>query len=38
MDNPVVWVVIGAVGVLLLILLFRMARGRRGFGRSFGRP
>jgi hypothetical protein len=30
MDNPVLWVVVGVVGVLLLIFLFRMARGRQG--------
>jgi hypothetical protein len=29
MDNPVLWVVVGVVGVLLLIFLFRMARGRQ---------
>jgi hypothetical protein len=30
MDNPVLWVVVGVVGVLLLIFLFRMARSRQG--------
>jgi hypothetical protein len=29
MDGPVMWVVIGVVGVLLLIMLARMVRGRR---------
>ena len=33
MDNPAIWVVVGVVGVLLLIFLFRMARGgSRGRG------
>jgi hypothetical protein len=32
MDNPVLWVVVGVVGVLLLIFLFRMARGRGSRG------
>jgi hypothetical protein len=30
MEGPVLWVVVGVVGVLLLIFLFRMARSRRG--------
>lgn len=30
MDNPVLWVVVGVVGLLVLIFLFRMGRGRRG--------
>jgi hypothetical protein len=30
MDNPVLWVVVGVVGVLLLIFLFRGFGGRRG--------
>jgi hypothetical protein len=30
MDNPVLWVVVGVVGVLLLLFLFRAAGGRRG--------
>lgn len=29
MDSPVLWLVVGVVGVLLLVFLFRMARGRR---------
>jgi hypothetical protein len=29
MDGPVLWVVVGVVGVLLLIMLARMVRGRR---------
>jgi hypothetical protein len=34
MDNPVLWVVVGVVGVLLLLFLFRGAgrRGSRGRG------
>jgi hypothetical protein len=38
MDNPVLWVVVGVVGVLLLIFLFRMARGRQGSVAGFGWP
>ncbi len=34
MDNPVLWVVVGVVGVLLLLFLFRGAGRRRG---SLGR-
>ena len=30
MDNPVLWVVVGVVGVLLLVFLFRGLGGRRG--------
>ena len=30
MDNPVLWVVVGVVGVLLLVFLFRGFGGRRG--------
>jgi hypothetical protein len=38
MDNPVLWVVVGVVGVLLLVVLFRGAGGRRGsVGASGGR-
>lgn len=29
MEGPVLWVVVGVVGVLLLMFLFRMARGRQ---------
>ncbi len=41
MDNPVLWVVVGVVGVLLLLLLFRgfggkrSARGRGGLRRRW---
>jgi hypothetical protein len=30
MDSSVLWVVVGVVGFILLILLFRTTRGRRG--------
>jgi hypothetical protein len=30
MDNPVLWVVVGVVGVLLLVVLFRGVGGKRG--------
>jgi hypothetical protein len=30
MDNPVLWVVVGVVGVLLLLVLFRGLGGKRG--------
>lgn len=30
MDNPVLWVVVGVVGLLVLLFLVRMGRGRRG--------
>jgi hypothetical protein len=37
MDNPVLWVVVGVVAVLLLIFLFRIARGRQGSVAGSGR-
>jgi hypothetical protein len=36
MDNPVLWVVVGVVGVLLLIFLFRGFGGKRGSGAGSG--
>jgi len=34
MDNPVLWVVVGVVGVLLLVFLFRGFGGKGGSRRG----
>lgn len=36
MDNPVLWVVVGVVGVLLLVVLLRGTGRRRGMRGSGG--